>query len=279
MRFRMLSASRHDVLLFQVGMWKQDASGTGTLDPLRQTPPPDGPTAGASTTSLLSSDDVVVSSDDASVAERNRSVDAAVSAEVYDSKSGAEDSATPEALGARVGFGSSHEHAATAGVEDGERPLAQDGGQGCSRDRGGGAKGHSPADLGVAGGRVEGVSSGKLHQELGRRREDEPRPNRQESPAFARVVVTCEMLHEILGPEVYESEVAARVAVPGMSTGLAWTPTGGELLFIECASMPGCGMLTLTGKLGEVRDRCRAPANASSGCKLSFAVAYMWEPW
>lgn len=67
-------------------------------------------------------------------------------------------------------------------------------------------------------------------------------------------MVTCEMLRSVLGPELYESEVAARVAVPGMSTGLAWTPTGGELLFIECASMPGCGKVKLTGKLGEVRD-------------------------
>lgn len=76
----------------------------------------------------------------------------------------------------------------------------------------------------------------------------------RQQPRFARIVVTCEMLPSVLGPELYESEVAARVAVPGMSTGLAWTPTGGELLFIECASMPGCGNVKLTGKLGEVRD-------------------------
>lgn len=74
----------------------------------------------------------------------------------------------------------------------------------------------------------------------------------QQHPAFARVVVTCEMLRGVLGPEVYESEVAARVSVPGMCTGLAWTPTGGELLFIECTSMPGSGAVKLTGKLGEV---------------------------
>lgn len=77
---------------------------------------------------------------------------------------------------------------------------------------------------------------------------------KQQQPRFARIVVTCEMLRSVLGPGLYESEVAARVAVPGMCTGLAWTPTGGELLFIECASMPGCGNVKLTGKLGEVRD-------------------------
>lgn len=71
-------------------------------------------------------------------------------------------------------------------------------------------------------------------------------------PTFAQIVVTCEMLRGVLGPELYESEVAARVAVPGTCTGLAWTPTGGELLFIECTSMPGNGAVKLTGKLGEV---------------------------
>ncbi|CAN0407810.1 unnamed protein product, partial [Hapterophycus canaliculatus] len=60
------------------------------------------------------------------------------------------------------------------------------------------------------------------------------------------------MLRGVLGPELYESEVAARVAVPGTCTGMAWTPTGGELLFIECTSMPGTGAVKLTGKLGEV---------------------------
>lgn len=76
----------------------------------------------------------------------------------------------------------------------------------------------------------------------------------QQQPSFARMVVTCETLRGVLGPELYESEVAARVAVPGTCTGLAWTPTGGELLFIECTSMPGSGDMKLTGKLGEVRS-------------------------
>ena len=87
-------------------------------------------------------------------------------------------------------------------------------------------------------------------QQQQRRRQRE----RQRQPGFARVVVTCEMLRSVLGPEIYESEVAARVAVPGMCTGLAWTPTGGELLFIECTSMPGSGNVKLTGKLGAVRS-------------------------
>lgn len=91
----------------------------------------------------------------------------------------------------------------------------------------------------------------------------------QQQPAFARVVVTCEMLRGVLGPEMYESEVAARVAVPGTCTGLAWTPTGGELLFIECTSMPGSGGVKLTGKLGEVSSKrgtvCSSLKNGGSG--------------
>ena len=46
-------------------------------------------------------------------------------------------------------------------------------------------------------------------------------------------------------------EVADRTGTPGVATGLAWTPTGGEILFIEATSMPGKGALTLTGLLGE----------------------------
>lgn len=54
-----------------------------------------------------------------------------------------------------------------------------------------------------------------------------------------------------LGPPKHFREVAARTGVPGVATGLAWTPTGGEILFIEATSMPGKGALTLTGLLGE----------------------------
>jgi ATP-dependent Lon protease len=59
-------------------------------------------------------------------------------------------------------------------------------------------------------------------------------------------------LQEILGARKFESEVALRTAVPGVATGLAWTPVGGDILFIEAARVPGKGGLTLTGQLGDV---------------------------
>jgi ATP-dependent Lon protease len=59
-------------------------------------------------------------------------------------------------------------------------------------------------------------------------------------------------LAEILGPKKFESEVAMRVSIPGVATGLAWTPVGGDILFIEAARVPGKGGLILTGQLGDV---------------------------
>jgi ATP-dependent Lon protease len=56
----------------------------------------------------------------------------------------------------------------------------------------------------------------------------------------------------VLGPTRFENEVAQRTAVPGVATGLAWTPVGGDILFVESARMPGHGKLILTGQLGDV---------------------------
>jgi len=57
---------------------------------------------------------------------------------------------------------------------------------------------------------------------------------------------------KVLGPTRFENEVAQRTAVPGVATGLAWTPVGGDILFVESARMPGNGKLILTGQLGDV---------------------------
>jgi ATP-dependent Lon protease len=59
-------------------------------------------------------------------------------------------------------------------------------------------------------------------------------------------------LYKYLGPERFFSEVAERTSRPGVATGLAWTPVGGDILFIEVSKMAGKGRLNLTGKLGDV---------------------------
>jgi ATP-dependent Lon protease len=59
-------------------------------------------------------------------------------------------------------------------------------------------------------------------------------------------------LAAILGAPQFESETAMRTSVPGVATGLAWTPVGGDILFIEATRIPGSGRLILTGQLGEV---------------------------
>ncbi|MDZ7736512.1 MAG: endopeptidase La [Gammaproteobacteria bacterium] len=66
------------------------------------------------------------------------------------------------------------------------------------------------------------------------------------------VSINADDLKDILGPPKYESEVAMRTCMPGVATGLAWTPTGGDILFIEASRVPGKGNLILTGQLGDV---------------------------
>jgi ATP-dependent Lon protease len=64
--------------------------------------------------------------------------------------------------------------------------------------------------------------------------------------------VTAGDLTAILGAPLFENEVAMRTSVPGVATGLAWTPVGGDILFIEATRTPGNGRLILTGQLGDV---------------------------
>lgn len=64
--------------------------------------------------------------------------------------------------------------------------------------------------------------------------------------------ITAENLYDFLGQAKHFPEAAERTKLPGVATGLAWTPSGGDLLFIEATRMPGSGKLTLTGKLGDV---------------------------
>ena len=63
---------------------------------------------------------------------------------------------------------------------------------------------------------------------------------------------TPELVEKVLGPPRHSPDLAERTMTPGVATGLAWTPSGGDILFIECTSMPGKGSITVTGNLKSV---------------------------
>src|SRR5581483_5442480 len=66
------------------------------------------------------------------------------------------------------------------------------------------------------------------------------------------ITITPKSLGEYLGQVKFVSETAEAITECGIATGLAWTPVGGEILFVEATRMPGKGLLLLTGSLGEV---------------------------
>jgi ATP-dependent Lon protease len=82
-------------------------------------------------------------------------------------------------------------------------------------------------------------------------------------------------LGAILGPPHFENEVAMRTSVPGVATGLAWTPVGGDILFVEATRMPGKGGFILTGQLGDVM---RESAQAALSLVRSRAAAFGVDP-
>src|SRR3984885_3771137 len=79
----------------------------------------------------------------------------------------------------------------------------------------------------------------------------------------------------ILGPPLFEDEVAMRTSIPGVATGLAWTPVGGDILFIEATATPGAGRLILTGQLGEVM---KESAQAALSIVKNRAASYGIDP-
>lgn len=73
------------------------------------------------------------------------------------------------------------------------------------------------------------------------------------------VLIDVDDLQPILGPTKFENELAMRTSISGVATGLAWTPAGGDILFIEATRMPGKDSLVLTGQLGDVmKESARA---------------------
>jgi len=82
--------------------------------------------------------------------------------------------------------------------------------------------------------------------------------------------VNGEIVNEFLGPQKFLPEMNDRVSEPGVATGLAWTPVGGEIMFVECSRMPGKGGLMLTGQLGDVMKE-------SAQAALSYVKSHL-EP-
>jgi ATP-dependent Lon protease len=88
-----------------------------------------------------------------------------------------------------------------------------------------------------------------------------------------RVVLTVQEITTILGQPRFESEIAMRTSIPGVATGLAWTPVGGDILFIEASRTPGRGSLILTGQLGEVmRESVQAALTLVKGHTTELGI-------
>ena len=145
------------------------------------------------------------------------------------------------------------------GGEDADRPEVhhpqaargpRPGGQGRDvhrRRRSGGSSPTTPAR------RACGTSSARSPRSAARSPASTPRGNAGRRRSARRRSPSCS------GPPRFFREVADRTGTPGVATGLAWTPTGGEILFIEATGMPGKGALTLTGLLGEsMRESAQA---------------------
>ncbi len=89
----------------------------------------------------------------------------------------------------------------------------------------------------------------------------------------ASVKIGLDDLTTILGAPRFENEVAMRTSVPGVATGLAWTPVGGDILFIEATRSPGKGRFLLTGQLGDVmKESAQAALSLVKNCATSLGI-------
>lgn len=85
-------------------------------------------------------------------------------------------------------------------------------------------------------------------------------------------VVKEDMLYDLLGHELIQVHLAGKKNPPGVVTGLAWTPVGGDILFIEGAFMPGTGKLMLTGQLGDVMKESAKISQSLIRSRLAFSL-------
>ncbi len=100
-----------------------------------------------------------------------------------------------------------------------------------------------------------------------------------EGTAKRKVMVTEPRVRELLGKRKFFTEARRRTSRPGVATGLAWTPVGGDVLFIEATSMPGKGGLTITGQLGEVMKESAQAALSYIRSNAAALFADLPEDW
>jgi ATP-dependent Lon protease len=100
-----------------------------------------------------------------------------------------------------------------------------------------------------------------------------------EGRARGRVSISARRARELLGRRRYFAEQRRRTRVPGVATGLAWTPVGGEVLFVEATAMPGSGKLTITGQLGEVMRESAQAALSWVRAHLGRIAPSLPEDW
>ena len=100
-----------------------------------------------------------------------------------------------------------------------------------------------------------------------------------EGRAARRLTITEPRVREVLGKRRFFSEARRRTARPGVATGLAWTPVGGEVLFIEATAMLGKGTLTITGQLGDVMKESAQAALSYIRSNASDLVPGLADNW
>src|SRR6185437_963245 len=94
-----------------------------------------------------------------------------------------------------------------------------------------------------------------------------------------KVSITEPRVRSSLGKRKFFSETRRRTARPGVATGLAWTPVGGDVLFIEATAMPGTGRLTITGQLGEVMQESAQAALSFVRSEAGELIPGLAEDW
>jgi ATP-dependent Lon protease len=100
-----------------------------------------------------------------------------------------------------------------------------------------------------------------------------------EGTATGKVTVSEPRVRELLGKRRFFAETRRRTSRPGVATGLAWTPVGGQVLFIEASAMPGTGRLTITGQIGDVMRESAQAALSFVRANVAEVVADLPSGW